>query len=168
MTEHCPNCGHALDEHDRHVRFKLPTPVFDQPDWEKLDGLWMSHETPSESVMLRTTDLGAFVRVLLPVRLDGGYQVTYGAWLGVDPDDMRHAFDVWWSPSYPELRLEGRFANTVEPWGLLGTPVVATVIDDEHTPYCTESSDQTMATVLGTEWAHELILSTLPASHAVD
>lgn len=83
MPEPCSTCGRTLDDHDRHVRFTLPTPLFDLPDWQS-------------------------------------------------------------------------------------KPVVATVIEDDHTPYCTESGDPVMSEVLGNEWPHEQILSTLGSGHALD
>ena len=121
----------------------------------------MSHGTPNESVMMQLDGMGAFIRVLMPVRLDGGYNVTYGVWLGVHPSQLQEAFAVWWEPAYTDLRLDGRLANTVEPWGLLGSPVIATVRNLEETPYCTESTDPLMSSVLNDEWPHEQVLGCL-------
>jgi hypothetical protein len=65
----CPSCGRPLDLHDRHVRFTLPDPLLNRPEKEAAAGTWMSHATVRESVMMQVPDVGAFVRVLLPVRL---------------------------------------------------------------------------------------------------
>jgi hypothetical protein len=161
--ETCPTCGRPVDDHDRHVRFTLPTPVLDLPDREHTAGAWLSHRTASESVMMQVPGAGAFVRVLLPVRLDGGFRVTFGAWLGIHPDQLRQTFAVWWEPAYADLRLEGFLANTVEPWGLLAAPAVATVHDPEETPYITESPDAGLSAVLNTLWPHEQVLPHLPS-----
>jgi hypothetical protein len=160
--ERCTNCGRAKDAHDRHVRFSLPTPVSDLPERESTPGTWLSHATPRESVMMQVNGVGAFVRVLLPVRLEGGYQVTYGAWLGINPDQLQETFAAWWAPEYPDLRLDGRLANTIEPWGLLGAPVTATVRDPDQTPYLTESTDPQLAAVITTTWSHDEVLPHVP------
>ena len=69
--------------------------------------------------MMQVPGTGAFVRVLLVVRLAGSHAVTYGVWVGVDPDDLQRAFRVWWESEYENLRLEGVLANSVPPWRLL-------------------------------------------------
>lgn len=68
-------------------------------------------------VMMMVRDVGAFIRVLVPIRLSGGYTVTFGAWLGVHPDDLRHAYEVWNGPEYSGLELSGRLANRLPPLG---------------------------------------------------
>ena len=118
----------------------------------------MTDNTPRESVMMEVPDVGAFVRVLLPIRLTGGFSLTYGLWLEVSPDDLRSAFNLWLDPAYADLQLKGRLGNPVLPWGLLGAPVVTVVRDPDHTPYCASSSDETLNRVLTEEWDHELVL----------
>ncbi|NIK56007.1 hypothetical protein [Kribbella shirazensis] len=159
----CPTCDRPLDAHDRHIRFTLPTPVLELPDREHTPGTWMSHQTARESVMMQVPGAGPFVRVLLPVQLDGGYQLTFGAWLAIHRDDLQRAFAVWWEPGYVDLRLDGFFANTVEPWGLFPAPVTATVRDPDATPYVTASADPLLAEVLSSTWPHDEVLAHLPA-----
>jgi hypothetical protein len=81
-AEACRSCGLPLDGHDRHVRFELPDPV---SETNRIDtaGAWLSHADANSSVMMQIPGLGAFVRALLPVRLSGGYSVTFG---GTAPD----------------------------------------------------------------------------------
>jgi hypothetical protein len=74
----CPTCGRPLSEHERDIRFGLPDPVLDLPERERTAGTWMSHGSPSESVMVQVPGGGAFVRALQPLTLTGGYSVTYG------------------------------------------------------------------------------------------
>ena len=162
-TTDCPTCGLPLSEHERDLRFGLPDPVLDLPDREQTAGTWMSHGTPTASVMMEVPGAGAFVRVLLPVTLTGGYSVTYGVWLGIHPEDLRRTFDAWSEPAYQDLRLEGRLANAVPPFGLLAAPLIATVRDVDETPYCTESSDAELHRVLTEEWDHATVLASLPA-----
>jgi hypothetical protein len=152
----CASCGRHSDHRDRHIRFQLPTPLFDLPDWEQLPGLWMSHETPNESVMLQADGFGAFIRALLPIQLADDHKLTYGVWIGVHPKQLQKAFAVWWgdNPKYLDLHLDGRLANRIDPWDLLGAPVVATVLNSEETPYCTSSEDQLLSQVLADVWPH--------------
>src|SRR5262249_55714679 len=91
--------------HDRHVRFRLPQPVLDSPERDQAAGTWLSHGTANESVMMQVPKIGPFVRALLPVRLTGGYTVTFGVWVAIHPDDLQRAFAVWLEPEYADLRL---------------------------------------------------------------
>jgi hypothetical protein len=156
-------CGRAADEHDRHVRFSLPDPVLQLPDRERTPGTWMSHAEPRSSVMLQVPGVGRFVRVLLPVALTGGFTVTFGLWLGVAPADANRALEQWWAPTYPDLVLEGRIANDVQPWGLLGRPATAVVRDPDQTPYLDSSPDIETQRVLTEPWPHDAVLDALPA-----
>lgn len=78
--------------------------------------------------------------------------------VGVHPAQLQEAFAIWWELAYKDLRLDGRLANAVQPWGLFAAPVVATVRSTDETPYCTESADPLMARVLGHEWPHGQVL----------
>lgn len=158
----CQTCGRPLDEHNRDVRFLLPQPVLESDEQEAAAGTWMSHADPNSSVMMQVPGVGAFVRALLPVRLTGGYRLTFGLWLAVHPDDLRRAFQVWWEPDYAHLVLDGWVANVVPPWGLLGAPVRAGVRSPDETPYCLESPDPTLGRVLAEEWSHVEVLDALP------
>jgi hypothetical protein len=153
----CPTCGRGLDTHDRHVRFALPDPVLDAPERDSTPGTWLSHADPRESVMMQVPGVGAFIRALLPVHLAGGGSVTFGVWLAVRPDDLQRLFRVWWQPEYRDAVVDGWLANAVPPWGLLASPVRATVLDPDHTPYCTSSDDVALSDVLSREWPDELV-----------
>lgn len=126
------------------------------PAESRADSIWQN------DVMMQLDGVGAFVRTLLPVRLSGGYTVTFGVWLGVHPEDLQNAFRVWHEPSYPELVLAGVVANDVQPWGLLARPATAVVRDADAIPYIDNSSDQLVTDVLRREWPHESVLSALP------
>lgn len=122
----------------------------------------MSGRDAAESVLMQVQGLGAFVRALLPVQLTGGHAVTYGVWVGFDPAMLRHVIDVWWTPQYEDLQIEGILANVVEPWGLYGSPVSLRVVSADEIPYCVASSDTTLASVISDHWDHRLILDALP------
>jgi hypothetical protein len=157
-------CGRAADEHNRHVRFSLPDPVLQLADRERTPGTWMSHADPATSVMLQVPGAGAFVRVLLPVALTGGFTVTFGLWLGVAAVDLHRAVEQWWAPTYAELLLDGHIANDVRPWGLLARPATAVVRDPDQTPYLDSSPDPETRRVLTEQWPHDEVLGALPAS----
>jgi hypothetical protein len=101
---------------------------------------------------------GAFVRALLPIRLTDGHSLTYGVWLAVETDRLKSIDKAWTAPSYPELRISGQLANAIPPWGMLGAPVEAVVRNVEHIPYCDQSSDPLLHSVLHDEWPHDLVL----------
>ena len=116
-------CGGPVDAHHRQVRFRLPDPVLNSREQDRVPGAWLSHESPEASVvMMRIPGVGPFIRALLVVRLVAGYAVTYGVRVGVHRGDLQRAFRVWWEPEYQNLRLDGALANSVPPWGLLAAP----------------------------------------------
>ncbi|WP_458106744.1 hypothetical protein M1D51_12575 [Arthrobacter sp. R3-55] len=55
-------------------------------------------------------------------------------------------------------------ANSIAPWGMLGTPAELAVKDTEQTPYCVGSPDPVLAEVLDRQWPHDLLGS---ASQAI-
>ena len=154
----CPSCGRPLDEHDRHIRFKLPEPVLAIPEEEREPRTW------GNDVLMQVRELGSFVRILVPVKLSGGYTVTYGAWLAVEPSDLRHAWEVWTNDdAYPQLRLTGFLANMLPGWedDTYTKPVETAVLNPEHTPYAIDSPDDFMHRVLHDEWPHEVVLAAI-------
>ncbi len=158
----CTLCGRSTDSHNRHVRFRLPDPVAARSEQDKMPGTWKTDEDPNAAVMMMVPDVGSFVRELLPVRLTGGHKVTFGVWVGVHPDDLRRAFDIWWAPEYAQLQVDGRLASALPVWDVFGVPVSLAVTDPEATPYCVASSDKQLESVLRTEWDHEPVLAELP------
>lgn len=133
-------CGQGTDRYDRHIRFTWPDPALGLPEPQRTATVWLSHGTAAESVMMALPDLGSFVRVLLPLHLDDGTSLTYGAWLGVHPAEMTRAFAVWMEPAYADLHLEGFLANDIPPGGVLGAEASALVRDEAHTPYLCSST----------------------------
>lgn len=151
----CPTCGRPRDEHNRHLRFKLPQPVLDAPEEERDARTW------GNDVLMQVQGVGAFVRVLVPVKLTGGYSVTFGAWLSVSPDDLRRAYDIWWTPEYGTLRLSGVLANMLPGWEreTYAKPLDAAVRDPQSVPYAVFSADDFLRRVLTEEWPHEQVLA---------
>ena len=154
----CPSCGRPLDEHNRHIRFGVPEPVLSIPQEERAAITW------GNDVLMQVKDLGSFVRILVPIKLTGGYTVTYGAWLSVDSASLRRAWEVWEDEnSYKELHLRGVLANMLPGWEdeTYVKPVEAAVIDTEHTPYAVDSPDDFMRRVLKDQWPHEFVLAAI-------
>ncbi|HMM96806.1 DUF2199 domain-containing protein [Phycicoccus sp.] len=158
----CSVCGRALHDRDRNVRFRLPDPVLQLPDRDDGEGVWKSEADPSRAVMMMVPNLGGFLRALFPVHLSGGDAVTFGVWVGVHPDDLKRAYDVWWDAGYPKLSVSGRLANALPGWGLVGAAVDLEVVDPKATPYCVRSSDAELSSVLTDEWDREDVLARLP------
>jgi hypothetical protein len=150
-----------LGDHYRDYRFRLPEPVVVLPEREKTQGTWMSEPDPIQAVMMQVPELGGFVRCLLPVRLTGGHSIRFGVWLGVHPNDLRRAFDHWWTSDYPDLVVEGRLANRLPVWDLFGSPARAEVVDANATPCIVSSQDPDLARVLTEIWQHGDVLSAI-------
>jgi hypothetical protein len=130
----------------------MPDPALEPGPWHDAGDWWMNDEDARSSVFMQVPGLGAFVRALLPVRLERAHKLTFGVWIGVTPDELRRAFDVWWEPEYVDLVIEGRLANAVPPNVELGTPVRLVVRDPGHTPYCDWSPDQNLQALLKRTW----------------
>lgn len=151
----CPTCGRPLDEHNRHLRFKLPQPVLEVPEHERASRTW------GNDVLMQVQGVGAFVRVLVPVKLTGGYSVTFGSWLSVSPKDLKHAYEIWWTPEYANLRLRGELANMLPGWETetYAKPLEVVVLDRDAVPHAVASSDAFLHEVLSDEWPHEAVLA---------
>ena len=157
MKAICPSCGRPLDEHNRHIRFGVPEPVLSIPKEERAALTW------GNDVLMQVKGLGGFIRILVPVKLTGGYTVTYGAWLSVESDDLRRAWEVWEDPAYADLRLSGVLANMLPAWEseTYAKPLDTAVLNVEHTPYAVDSSDDFMRRVIQAEWPHEVVLAAI-------
>jgi hypothetical protein len=133
----------------------LPEPVLDVPEGERAARSW------GNDVLLQVQGVGAFVRILVPVHLTGGYTVTFGAWLGVHPDHLRQAHAVWQDDAYRNLRLDGHLANMLPPWEAetLARPLTAEVRDPDSVPFAAASDDDFLQRVLTEEWPHEQVLA---------
>lgn len=158
----CAVCGHATHDRDRNIRFRLPDPVLQVAHGDELDGLWKSEPDPNRAVMMMAPNLGGFLRALLPVHLTGGDTVTFGVWVGVHPDDLKRAYDLWWDPEYASLKVSGRLANALPSWSVFAAPVELEVVDPDATPYVVSSSDPTLSSVLTDVWEREAVVNQLP------
>lgn len=151
----CPCCGEAIEATDRFdIRCHLPDVAVKDPDRPR--------SSPMDALML-VKDEGAFLRVLLPVRLSSGKDLVFGTWMRVSEDDARRAYDLWDDASYADLRLEGELANAIKPWGeRLLAPVTAVVRDVNEIPYVESSPDPFVAQVIDEEWDHDRVLERMP------
>jgi hypothetical protein len=125
------------------------------PKEERAERTW------GNDTLMQVQGVGAFVRVLVPVHLTGGYTVTFGAWLGVHPDDLKRAYELWWTDEYSALKLEGRLANMLPPWEseTYTRPLTARTRNVDEAPYAQSSTDAFMQRVLTDEWPHEFVLA---------
>lgn len=117
--------------------------------------------TWGNDVLMMVKDLGAFIRVLVPIHLSGGYTVTFGAWLSVHPDELRRAYEIWFTPEYVELELDGVLANMLPLWEdqTYRRALRVTVRDPDEVPYAADSTDADLHQILTAEWPHEFVLS---------
>jgi hypothetical protein len=160
----CPTCGVPLDAHNTAIRFTVPDAVVAaQEDRARRD-------FGANPALIHVPGVGAFVRVLLPVHLVGGFVTEFGTWLQIDERLSRETQERWDSPQYATMALEGYLANAIEPWGdaVLGAPAVARVTDPNLNPAVRSSSHPVLKQVLTREWDHEAILGAygiLPRGH---
>ncbi|MET7419938.1 DUF2199 domain-containing protein [Dactylosporangium sp. NPDC005555] len=155
MADHDPSCrlcGSGLDPAQLDVRVLLPDVLLDAPREE-----W------GREPLLEVYGFGAFVRCLLPVHLSGGMLLTFGTWLSVHPDDLRHAREVWRTADYPSLELDGTLANAIQPWGqaILDAPVRVAVRKADEIPYVVASPHATLGRVIADEWDRDTVLGSL-------
>jgi hypothetical protein len=47
-----------VDDHDRDIRFRLPEPVLNSLDQEKVPGAWLNHQDAVRSVMMQIPPWG--------------------------------------------------------------------------------------------------------------
>ncbi len=129
--------------------------MLDVPEAERAERTW------GNDVIMQVRGVGSLVRILVPVQLTGGFKVTFGAWLGVHPDDLRRSYEVWNADAYRDLRLEGRLANMLPPWesDTIARPLTAEVREVDEVPHAVDSSDEFLRRVLTDKWPHEEILA---------
>ncbi|WP_251024606.1 DUF2199 domain-containing protein [Arthrobacter sp. ISL-65] len=157
----CGLCGQRVSGHDRDVRFRLPDPVLNSPEQHRAEDSWLSDPDPNKATLMQIQGISPFVRALLPVKLECGYEFRFGVWIAIHPDDLQFACRVWNAPEYSDLKLTGYLANRIEPWGLFAAPVKLAVLNPGHTPYCVASPNEELHGVLTKEWPHD-ILASLP------
>jgi hypothetical protein len=148
-TEPCACCGIAPDPRGR--PFSV---VFEQPDV-----IFQIHpnllDTLGEDPFLAIKNVGFFLRVILPVKLAGGFAIDFGTWLEVDAPDFREAWRVWNAPEYADLEIEGYLANEIEPWKPFPHAMVRAVVRDrDQVPYVASSEDEFFTRILSEEWSH--------------
>ena len=152
----CSCCGTAIEPADRFdIRVHLPDIALKDPGKPR--------SSPMDALLLVKGE-GAFLRVLLPVRLSSGSDLVFGTWMRIGDDDARHVFDIWEDASYANLILEGTLGNAIKPWGdrLLGAKVTAVVRDVNEIPYVERSEDPYVSRVITEDWDHDRILERMP------
>jgi hypothetical protein len=133
---------------------RLPDPVLDVPEQERKSRTWGSDP------LIQVQGVGAFVRVMLPIRLTEGHSLTVGTWLAINPVEMPAVWERWNAPEYADLELTGYVANAIPPWGknLLGATASAAVRNADQNPFITGSSHNDLAAVIGNTWPYKEVL----------
>jgi hypothetical protein len=146
MTVHCGCCGAEIASANR-IDYRLNRP-------EPLIGVPAEQLGAPTGGLLVGPDGASYLRCLLPVRLTGGTELVYGAWMRISKVDAMYAHAVWDNDSeYANFRVSGTFANFILPWDLLGTPVEAAVLNADELPYYTSHP------LLEREWDRDEVLS---------
>lgn len=109
---------------------------------------------------MQVQGIGAFVRALLPIRLTGGYSLTVGTWIAIDPSLMRAVWEDWDTERYATLALDGFLANAIPPWGrdVLGAPAKIAVLDPAMNPRVVSSEAPLLHALISEEWGHDEVL----------
>ncbi len=150
----CECCGFVpgADGKPVSITFELPDVYYEIPP-ELL-------ETWGQDPFLAIKTIGFFVRVVVPVRLDGGFSVNYGTWLEVHAETFREAWQTWNMPEYASLEMEGYLANVLDPWGTFPHALVkATVRNLDDVPVVTSATHPDVQKFLETEWKHSWALT---------
>lgn len=147
MTVHCGCCGTAVTSTDR-IDFKLNRP-------EPLIGVDATQLAEPTGGLMTGPDGEAYLRCLLPVRLTGGVELVFSAWMQVPDSTAMRAYHVWEDgEEYAKFTASGTFANVIMPWPeLMGVPVEAAVRDADELPYYTSHP------LLDREWDRDFVLS---------
>jgi hypothetical protein len=152
----CPHCGDEVDQRDLHVQFTLPDPVLGLPQADQA--------TYVGGDIISVPHVGAFARVLLPIRMTGGYRLTIATWLGfTNRSTYDRAVQLWNTPDYRMLRIDGKLANQVWPWRrVLGLRVQAAVAEERQVPYVAEIRSLRLRKLLSTTWQREDVMAAFP------
>ncbi|MCP2241455.1 hypothetical protein [Lentzea aerocolonigenes] len=145
MTVQCGCCGADITSTDR-IDYRLNRP-------EQLIGVPAEQLGAPTGGLLVGPDGDSYLRCLLPVRLTGGVELVFGAWMQISKVDAMYAHAVWDNDAeYANLHVSGKFANIIQPWDLLGVPVEAAVLNTDELPYFTSHP------ALEQEWDRDEVL----------
>jgi hypothetical protein len=150
-------CGRAWGEHTTDLQFGLPDEVLNHLDEVVDPTAWMSGRTPSESDLLCLPPFGAYLRALLPVRVEGGGVLTYGLWVKVAAEKFDNLRVVWPSPDYATVRTVGVLANKLPFQHAIYADVTVEVVDPNRKPVVTSSADTWTQELIDTELPHSFI-----------
>ena len=154
----CSFCEQPVEGRELDFRFTWPDRLLDIPDADR------SSRVRGDGDIIGAPGLGVFLRVLLPVRLTGGYEIRYGTWLALTTtSDFDRARALWHAPEYPTLVLEGVLSNAIEPWGRsVMTKARVGVRLHHEVPYVEEILDPSMSRLLTETWSRDWVLSAMP------
>jgi hypothetical protein len=154
VLEPCACCGIARNPDGRPLSVTFEEPdVVSQIEPELLD-------TWGGDPFLAIKNVGFFIRVILPIKLDDGFAINFGTWLEIHSDDFREAWKTWNFPEYKDLEFEGYVANQIEPFELFPHALFkARVREMEHVPYLTSSANEVFTKLVTDTWPHAKILA---------
>jgi hypothetical protein len=117
-------------------------------------------ETWGGDPFLAIKDVGFFVRVVLPVKLDDGSIVDFGTWLEVHSEDFRTAWRTWNAPEYADLSIQGYVDNEIGPWGRLPHELItAAVVNPDEIPHLVSTTNPLVTRILEETWPAAEVLA---------
>ncbi|WP_440082171.1 DUF2199 domain-containing protein, partial [Streptosporangium sp. LJ11] len=156
----CYCCGEELSDDNLAWDFLYPDDLAEQFESEQPDPV-----IDYESRTVIVSDVGSFMRAILPIRLEGGLTATLGVWLAFTSEEEfertmaagRAGGNTWKS-----LTFSGVLVNRVEPWpDVYGAKATATVLAEKGpngAPYVSGTTQPLLAEVLAQEWPHHPFL----------
>jgi hypothetical protein len=152
----CYCCGQELPAENMAWDYLYPDDVAELTDDQR------AAQITFQSRAVIVSDVGSFIRAILPVRLDVGPVASLGVWLAIiseaDYDRImaagRTGGDAW-----ALLTFSGRVANHVEPWPeVFGAMAMVVVSGPGPAPRITDSTDSMLREVLTKQWPHREFL----------
>lgn len=152
MDQICYRCGKPLGAHNLAWDYPIPDPVTDRED----------------AIVVRTEQvitaqgLGSYVRVILPIPVDTGHEVTLGVWMAITDGALwdrilgagRAGGDAW-----AGLEFTGRLAVAVRPWPeVFGNRATARVPGVDTVPRVVASVDEPLTRVLAGDWPEQWVV----------
>ncbi len=117
-------------------------------------------DTWGEDPFLAIKNVGFFLRVVMPVRLDDGSRVDFGTWLEIHAEAFRTAWQTWNAPEYSDLSVQGYVANDIAPWGKFPHVLVkASVGNVDEVPALSSCEDPQVMRIIEEAWPRDYVLS---------
>ncbi len=112
-----------------------------------------------EDTMLHVQPDDLFIRVVLPIQLDGGHSIIFTPWMSVSIEVFDTEISTW-DNDYLSFACEGTLTNALPPWPTTtrGRPIRVEARNIDELPYVTTSTDAIVSNILTNSWDHDTVL----------